>query len=101
MALTAPPTILLIPGAFTDSSCYDLMTPYSQRAGFPVVAASLVSSNPDNPDEYTAASEGQWLLDKYLLPLVNEGKRRGGLCSLFRRHLSQRSGSKLFKATAD
>ena len=68
------PTILLVPGAFTASSCYDLVLPYLQPHGCPVVVASLPSSNPETPEEHTAASDGRFLLVEHLLPLINEGR---------------------------
>jgi pimeloyl-ACP methyl ester carboxylesterase len=74
MNLPTQPSILLVPGAFTNPSCYDLLLPYLERAGLPVVFASLPSSNPEHPDEHTAASDGAFLLDRYLMPLINDGQ---------------------------
>lgn len=68
------PTILLVPGAFTNPSCYDFVLPHLERNGYPVVVASLPSSDPEKPKEHTAASDGRFLLEKYLLPLINEGR---------------------------
>ncbi len=74
MNLPTQPTIVLVPGAFTDSSCYDLLIPYLEHSGLPVVLASLPSSNPERPEEHTATSDGAFLLDRYLMPLINDGK---------------------------
>lgn len=68
------PTILLVPGAFTKPSCYDLLAPHLRDAGYPVAFAALASSDPECPNEHTAATEGKSLLQNYLLPLINEGK---------------------------
>ena len=68
------PTVLLIPGALTTPACYDLLLPHLQQAGLSVHIAALPSSNPPNPDEHSAATDGEYLLDQYLLPLVNDGK---------------------------
>ena len=67
-------TILLVPGALTTPACYDLVLPHLQQARFPIAVASLASSNPPRTDECTAATDGQYLVDKHLLPLINDGK---------------------------
>jgi len=74
MASLTSPTILLVPGALTTPACYDLLLPYLQDQGFPVVVAALASSYPAEPDQCTAATDGQHLLDSYLLPLINDRK---------------------------
>ena len=68
------PTILLVPGAFTGPSCYDLLSPYLKQGGYPTIVAPLASNDPESPDEHTALSEGKSILENYLLPLINEGK---------------------------
>lgn len=68
------PTVLLVPGACTTPACYDNLLPYLKQASYPVVSASLASSNPANPNECTAAADGKHLLDQYLLRLVDDGK---------------------------
>jgi hypothetical protein len=68
------PTILLVPGAFTEVSCYDLLAPLLEKAGYPTARAPLPSSNPPDPYGHTAKSDGEALLNKNLLPLIEEGK---------------------------
>lgn len=70
----ALPTILLVPGALTTNACYDLILPHLEQAGFPVTVASLASSNPSNPEQHSAASDGTLVLERYLLPLIDAGK---------------------------
>jgi hypothetical protein len=67
-------TFFLAHGACQDSTCFDKLTPFLSHAGHDVVAGSLLSLNPPNPNEATAAKDGQELLDRYLLPLVEDGK---------------------------
>ena len=74
MASNVSPTILLIPGAFTTPACYDLVLPYLKEAGYPVAISALPSSNSTSQDECTAASDGQYLLDQCLLPLIADGQ---------------------------
>lgn len=75
MGTTELPTILLLPGAFTTPACFDLLASHLEKAGYPVSRATLLSTNPpDDPTAYTAEREGQNLLDKYLLPLIEAGK---------------------------
>jgi hypothetical protein len=67
-------TFFLAHGACQDSTCFDKLTPFLSEAGHDVVAGSLLSLNPNNPDEATAAKDGQELLERYLLPLIEDGK---------------------------
>lgn len=69
------PTILLVTGAFTTEACYDRLVPHLQRAGYPTVAAGLPSANPADPREHSSASDGIYVLNKFLLPLLDEGKQ--------------------------
>lgn len=68
------PTILLIPGAFTTPACYDYLAPHLEKAGYPVVRTSLVTTNPSPQTlpSCSAESEGLHLLHTYLLPLIEE-----------------------------
>lgn len=68
------PTILLVPGAFTCPTCYDLILPHLEREDFPVVVAYLPSSTSERPEEHTAATDGAFVLSRYLMPLINERK---------------------------
>lgn len=74
MNSNAHPTILLVPGAFTGPSCYDLLLPYLKNAGHPVAVASLASCDPERPYDHTAETEGRQILDNSLLPLLDDGK---------------------------
>lgn len=94
------PTILLVPGAFTNPSCYDLVQPHLQRHGCPVVVASFSSSNPEKPEDHTAASDGKILLEKYLLPLIDEGREVVVFAHSFGATNPVWSGSKAVQAPA-
>lgn len=71
------PTILLVPGAFTTPACYDSLAPYLRKSGYPVLRASLITTNPSESDLPTcsAEKEGLHLLNTYLLPLIEEQEK--------------------------
>lgn len=74
MCAKASPTILLLPGAFTTPACFDYLAPHLEKAGYPVVKASLIGTNPSKPQLCTAEGEGHNLLNNHLLPLIDQGK---------------------------
>ena len=75
MAFDPLPIIVLVPGAFHPTSCYDTFLPHLQRAGYSTIAVPLPSLNPTNPKTTTVTSDSRWIRDTYLIPLVEkEGK---------------------------
>lgn len=71
------PTLLLIPGAFTEPSCYDTLIPYLQKSGFPVQTAPLITCNPQTQDPKTCTAEQQGLdlLNNHLRPLIENQEK--------------------------
>jgi pimeloyl-ACP methyl ester carboxylesterase len=68
------PTIVFVTGALTAPSCYDRIVPLLGRVGYPTVQPALPSANPADPNAHTAESDGQYLLEQHVRPLVEAGK---------------------------
>lgn len=69
------PTILLIPGAWFQTSTYDLFISHLQQLSFPTAYATYPSLNPSQPATADAAHDTETVLRESLLPLIeNEGK---------------------------
>ena len=74
MAATKP-TILLIPGAWSHPSTYDVFISHLQHLSFPIAYVPYPSLNPSHPAPTDAAHDVKTVLQKSLLPLIqNEGK---------------------------
>lgn len=72
--MAAKPTILLIPGACTESTCFDRLRPYLHRAGYETVAVSHPSANPTDPFAHDAETFALNVQNVYLQPLLDAGK---------------------------
>jgi pimeloyl-ACP methyl ester carboxylesterase len=72
--MTTPtrPTIVFFAGAFADPSCFDLITPLLQKAGYPTVYARIPSLNPSNPASASSANDASETRKNFLLPLIEE-----------------------------
>ena len=69
------PTIVLIPGACTEASCFDRLRPYLRNAGYDTVAVSHTSANPKDPYAHTAETMGLNVQENYIQPLLDVGKQ--------------------------
>jgi len=72
--MPAKPTIVLIPGACTEASCFDRLTPYLHDAGYETVAVSHPSANPPDPFAHTAETMALNVQNTYVQPLLDAGK---------------------------
>lgn len=61
------PTILLIPGALTELTCYDLIVPALRNASSAVGYASLASTTSLDPEASTAEMDGEYLSDEHVI----------------------------------
>lgn len=68
------PIILFFAGAFADPSCFDTFSKHLQRAGYPTAYARVPSLNPANPATISTSQDAKFTREKYLLPLLDEGK---------------------------
>lgn len=68
------PTIVLIPGACTEASCFDRIRPYLHNAGYETVAVSHASANPTDPYAHTAETMAA-NVQSYVQPLLDAGKK--------------------------
>lgn len=65
------PTVVLIPGAFAKSSCFDALVPYLQDAGYSTVVVAIPSSDPLDPSNATCQKDYDHVRDDILLPLID------------------------------
>lgn len=70
----AKPTILLIPGACTEATCFDRLRPLLHDAGYETVAVSHPSANPTDPFAHTAETMALNVEQNYVQPLLDAGK---------------------------
>lgn len=73
--MASKPTIVLIPGACTEASCFDRLRSCLQDAGYESVAVSHPSANPTDPFAHTAETMALNVQEKYIQPLLDAGKR--------------------------
>jgi pimeloyl-ACP methyl ester carboxylesterase len=71
--MSEKPTILFFAGAFADPSCFDTISVYFNRVGYPTAYAHVLSLNPSDPTISTSA-DADHTRDNYLSPLLEEGK---------------------------
>lgn len=71
MAADALPTIVFFPGAFSHPSCYRLLVPHLQKAGYPIVNVSTPSLNPTQPSSASASNDAAQIRKEILLPLID------------------------------
>lgn len=69
------PTIVLIPGACTEATCFDRIRPYLHDAGYETVAVSHTSANPTDPYAHTAETMALNVQENYVQPLLDAGKQ--------------------------
>jgi hypothetical protein len=69
------PTIVLIPGACTEASCFDRLRPYLHDAGYETVPVSHTSANPTDPYAHTAETMALNVQENYVQPLLDAGKQ--------------------------
>lgn len=72
--MAAKPTILLIPGACTEASCFDRIRPIFHENGYDTVAVSHTSANPTDPFAHTAETMALNVQENYVEPLLDAGK---------------------------
>lgn len=72
--MATKPTILLVTGAFTTAACYDRLTPYLHKSGYPTVITALPSANPSDPESCSATKDGAHVMNNHLLPLLHESR---------------------------
>ncbi|KAL4792609.1 hypothetical protein BDV19DRAFT_368157 [Aspergillus venezuelensis] len=70
--MMAKPTILLIPGAWHDGSIYHPLTTILRSRGFDAEPITLPSLG--GPPSTSAYDDANYIQEKYLTPLINEGK---------------------------
>lgn len=68
------PTMVFFAGAFADPSCFDTFSKHLQQAGHPTAYAYVPSLNSSDPTTVSASQDAQLTREKYLLPLLDEGK---------------------------
>jgi hypothetical protein len=73
-AMPTKPTIVLIPGACTEATCFDRIRPQLHDAGYDTVAVSHPSANAADPSAHTAETMALNLQDQYVQPLLDAGK---------------------------
>ena len=73
--MAAKPTIVLIPGACTEATCFDRIHPYLHDAGYDTVAVSHTSANPKDPYAHTAGTMGLNVQENYIQPLLDDGRQ--------------------------
>lgn len=71
---TSKPTILLVPGAWFESSIYDSFLSLLQKSSFPTAYAPYPSLDPTDPATADAAADTDFVLKRSLLPLIDQGK---------------------------
>ena len=72
--MATKPTILLIPGACTEASCFDRIRPIFHENGYDTVAVSHTSANPTDPFAHTAETMALNVQENYVQPLLDAGK---------------------------
>ena len=68
------PTILFFAGAFADPSCFDDLTGYFHKAGYPTAYAHVETLNASHPDRVSTSLDAEVTRREALLPLVEAGK---------------------------
>jgi hypothetical protein len=66
--MASKPTIVLIPGACTEASCFDRLRACLKDAGYESVAVSHPSANPADPFAHTAETMGLNVQENYVQP---------------------------------
>lgn len=74
ITMASKPTIVLIPGACTEPSCFDGLRSCLRDAGYESVAVSHPSANPTDPFAHTAETMGLNVQENYIQPLLDAGK---------------------------
>ncbi|KAF2260579.1 hypothetical protein CC78DRAFT_589575 [Lojkania enalia] len=68
------PTIVFFAGAFSDPSCFDALSGYLQKVGYPTTYAYVQFLNPSDPTSIETAKDAEDARNKFLIPLLDEGQ---------------------------
>ena len=68
------PTIVFVAGGFANPSCFDAISASFRKEGYPTTYATVPSLNSDDARNATTARDAQHVREKFLLPLIDEGK---------------------------
>ena len=69
----AQPTIVVIPGAFHATEHYADLVAKLDQAGYPVLMASLPTTNPKDPQGQSFIEDAAYIRDELLLPTLHSG----------------------------
>jgi pimeloyl-ACP methyl ester carboxylesterase len=73
--MASKPTIVLIPGACTEASCFDRLRGCLRDDGYESVAVSHPSANPTDPFAHTAETMALNIQENYIQPLLDASKK--------------------------
>jgi hypothetical protein len=68
------PTVVIVPGAWHSPAHYSKLTSLFESAGYTVSSSPLPSINPPEPGSVTTTSDANFIKEKLLSPLLDNGQ---------------------------